>query len=119
MGQYFLIVNTDKREYLHPHRLGCGLKLWEICANKALNVLGFLLRQSSEGGGGDIQKDYKNAGRWAGDRIVIVGDYDDSKLYEKAKAEFKEITGEIKDEWNDFIGMEEQKIKCGDENVFT
>jgi len=110
MGQYFLVVNLDKKEYLHPHKLDCGLKLWEICANNCLNILGFLLRKSSEGGGGDIQKDYKNAGRWAGDRLVVVGDYDGSKLYDKASKEFKEITDEIKKKWNDFIELSDLKI---------
>lgn len=125
MGQYFLIVNLTKKEYLDPHNLGGGLKLWEICANSVLNVLGFLLRKSSEGGGDDIQKDYKNAGRWAGDRIVVIGNYDKSKLYDKARQEFTEITAEIREEWNEFIELEELKIcrigfhkcfDCGKEN---
>lgn len=111
MGQYFYIVNLDKKEYLHPHNLGHGLKLWEICMNPCLNVLGFLLRQSSEGGGGDINKDYKFAGHWAGNRIVVVGDYDESKLYDKANKQFKEISQEIRKEWNDFCeGVHECKI---------
>ena len=56
MGQYFYIVNLTKREYIDPHRLDCGLKLIEIVASDVLNVLGLLLRQSCETGGGDIQK---------------------------------------------------------------
>ena len=32
MGQYWKAVNLDKREFVHPHRLGCGLKLWEQLA---------------------------------------------------------------------------------------
>jgi len=34
MGQYYFIVNLDKKEYLHPHKLGDGLKLREICNGK-------------------------------------------------------------------------------------
>ena len=117
MGQYFLIVNLDKKEYLHPHKLDCGLKLWEICANSCLNVLGLLLRKSDEGGRGDIQKEYKSAGRWAEDRLVVIGDYDESNLYEKANHEFTEITDDIKEEWNDFIELFELKIKNKDERT--
>ena len=29
MGQYWIPVNLDKREYLSPHQLGTGLKLVE------------------------------------------------------------------------------------------
>mgnify|MGYP001571947260 CR=1 FL=1 len=111
MGQYFYIINLDIKEYINPHRLDCGLRLWEICANNIGNIIPFLLRQSSEGGGGDIQKDYTNAGRWAGDRIVVVGDYDDSKLYQEASEHYTEISKEIVEEWNDFIQIEKLKLK--------
>lgn len=61
-----------------------GLKLWEICANRGAGVIPYLLRKSDEGGGGDVDADKaKWAGRWAGDRILVVGDYDSSKLYQK------------------------------------
>ena len=83
MGQHFYIVNLDRREYLDPLNLGGGMKLWEIAANPCLNVLAFLLRQSSGGGGGDTQKPYVHAGRWAGDRIAIVGDYDESEIFQQ------------------------------------
>ena len=33
MGQYWLPVNLDKREFVNPHKLGAGLKLWEQLAN--------------------------------------------------------------------------------------
>lgn len=109
MGQYFVIVNLDKKECIHPHSMSCGAKLWEICANNICRVLPFLLRQSNEGGGGDIQKDYKHAGRWANDRIVVVGDYDESKLYEEAST-YRDIGKEIRAEFNDFIEVDECKI---------
>ena len=32
----------------------------------------------------------KWAGHWAGDRIVVVGDYDKSQLYQMAQGEIKE-----------------------------
>jgi hypothetical protein len=81
MGQYFMLVNLDKREFVNPHVLGAGLKQWEQLANfpgtgAALIVL--LSAQKESRGGGDIDPDeYQSGvvGRWAGDRIALVGDY--------------------------------------------
>lgn len=111
MGQYFMLVNLDKREYIHPHDVGHPAKLWEICANNLGGVLLFLLRQSDEGGGGDICKDYPAAGRWAGDRITVVGDYDSSNLYDTARREYTDISGAVRDDWNDFIKIDHHKLR--------
>jgi len=77
MGQYWYPVNLDKREFVHPHKMGCGLKLWEQLVNHpgtgaALIVLTAAMPQAR--GGGDLKAD-PIIGRWAGDRIAIIGDY--------------------------------------------
>lgn len=76
MGQYWQISNLDKKEYIDNFKLGSGCKLWEQLANelpsKALLVL--LANMPESRGGGDLN-DNEVIGRWAGDRIVIVGDY--------------------------------------------
>jgi hypothetical protein len=83
MGQYYYVVNLDKREYLHPHRLGNGLKLLEFGTSSCgtMTALALLLADGNGRGGGDMatDKDPKAEwiGRWAGDRIVIAGDYAD------------------------------------------
>ena len=95
MGQYWRIVNLSKREYLDPHALGSGEKAWEQLANqmpsKALYIL--TLAQPEMRGGGDLDLDLDSnwqglgdypdlahavIGRWAGDRIAVVGDYAES-----------------------------------------
>ncbi len=84
MGQYHKIANLDKGEILHPHALGCGLKLWEQLANSpgTGTALIVLLASASNGdGSGDIRNDSPVVGSWRGDRIVMVGDYDDSSEY--------------------------------------
>lgn len=91
MGQYHLIVNLDKREFLHPHHLGDGLKLVEFgCSSQGtMTALALLLCDSNGRGGGDFHQEKakkleeKYIGRWNGDRIVITGDYADpmDKLY--------------------------------------
>lgn len=108
MGQYFLIANLDKKEYLSPHQMGTGAKLWEIAANCQQGILPYLLRQSDvKDGIGDLNPDrtqsYPNAGRWAGDRIVVVGDYDESGLYDKIDdKEWSEITPQAGEDYNAF-----------------
>jgi uncharacterized protein (DUF2249 family) len=96
MGQYFYIINLDKKEYLHPHKLGSGLKFYEIISTHVPQTLVYLLRQSTDpGSAGPIGP---NAGRWAGDRITVVGDYDESELFQKASDSYKDISLEIREE---------------------
>ena len=78
MGQYYQIVNIDKREFLDPHQFGDGLKLLEFACSRygILTGLAILLANSNGRGGGDLMAADKDvAGRWAGDRIVVAGDY--------------------------------------------
>lgn len=106
MGQYWLPVNLDKKEFIDPHKLGSGLKLWEQLANPpgvgaALIIL--IAAMPCQRGGGDLDMEEnwhgperqfprdntqpgpmpgeypgiarRIIGRWAGDRVVLVGDY--------------------------------------------
>ena len=60
MGQYHVLVNLDKREYVNPSGLGSSIKLWEIMANhpSAACALVPLLACSNGRGGGDLNTDY-------------------------------------------------------------
>lgn len=109
MGQYHYVANLDKREFLHPHKFGDGLKLLEFGRSTDGTLLGLTLLlaasnhdrdgegafSGNRGGGdfhvwadpygdgrdvGDVTKDDHElarvvVGRWAGDRIAIIGDY--------------------------------------------
>ncbi len=85
MGQYYLVVNLDKREFLLPHKLGDGLKLMEFgnSGDGTMLALALLLADGCGRGGGDYHAkkgstpDTSLIGRWKGDRIVIAGDYAD------------------------------------------
>jgi len=111
MGQYFILVNLDKREYICPWCIGGLGKLREWVLNDQVRVFPFLLRKSSQYGGGDIQEAYKFAGRWAGDRIVLIGDYDESGLYHEAFETYRDISKDLVEEFNRFIELDEFKLR--------
>lgn len=131
MGQYFKAVNLDKKEYVCPWCIGGGAKLWEWAANIQGSIFTLLLRKSDEGGGGDFYGYHKGcdeggpircpisriAGRWAGDRIALVGDYDSSRLWEEIDRSFRNISKELSEEWNAFIELPEKQLQyrpdCG------
>lgn len=79
MGQYYMIVNLDKREYIHPHKFHDGLKLMEfgLSGYGTMAGLAILLADGNNRGGGDIHSDNPIIGSWSGDRIVVAGDYAD------------------------------------------
>jgi hypothetical protein len=117
MGQYYLTVNLDKKQYLHPHKFGDGLKLREFGASGSGTMAGLavLLSDGCGRGGGDLLVEPEEdtdqlIGSWAGDRIVVAGEYadegrwgyngspDDSiilNLYGIAKAEFTDISQRV------------------------
>jgi hypothetical protein len=68
MGQYYKICNLDAKQFLHPHKLDDGLKLVEFgCSGfGTLSALALLIAKGA---------DYE--GPWAGQRLVVAGDYAD------------------------------------------
>jgi len=94
MGQYFLAVNTTKKEFLHPHKFGSGMKFQEF-TNDSMSLLAgmaHLLAQSSDGVAWDNPD---ITGRWIGDNVLIVGDYDESKLFDIAYDCYTDISDEV------------------------
>lgn len=106
MGQYHVVVNADKRHFLHPHRLGDGLKLMEF-GNSTGGVtlaLVILLAVSNNRGGGDLRSDNELIGSWGGDRIAIVGDYaEDSDLPSTFDPEPKSIYRRCVSPWTSHV----------------
>lgn len=73
MGQYWILVNLTKGEYVKP--VG-GLKLCEIAGTPTMMwILTGLLADHSNGSGGGDLKEHPMIGRWAGDSVLFVGDY--------------------------------------------
>lgn len=83
MGQYHVPYNIDKREIINPHGLGLGIKQAEFLGGEwsVGDFLGLLLAGTHEKrGGGDFATSHVSGneqviGRWAGDRVVVIGDY--------------------------------------------
>jgi len=101
-GQYYLIVNLDKEEYIRPYKFGNGWKFLEFgrSSDGIMTGLVILLANGNNRGGGDLYSNNPIIGSWAGDRIVVTGDYAEpfkfipeeykDKLYQKC---FKEQSG--------------------------
>lgn len=81
MGQYYVIANVDKKQFLHPHRYDNGMKLmeWSYKGNRLVNTLLNLMM-----------------GDWKGDRVYVVGDYADmSNADEVWYQTYKELADEF------------------------
>ena len=77
MGQYYIVVNLTKGEYIKPHSLCNGAKLIEFSMGRTATALTLLLASRNGRGGGDWAE-HELIGSWAGDQIVVAGDYADS-----------------------------------------
>lgn len=82
MGQYWVLVNFDKKEFVHPHVVGAGLKIGEqVCTPWGTGAAQLILTacERQMRGGGDLDLEFPGAkdvvGRWAGDRVAYIGDY--------------------------------------------
>jgi hypothetical protein len=109
MGQYYLIVNIDKNQMLEPHKFGAGMKLMEFGnqGGSIMTGLAVLLADGNGRGGGDLRSSDPIIGSWAGDRIVIAGDYADKgkfiddynaeelNLFEHASDNFEDISDKV------------------------
>ncbi len=106
MGQYYKIVNIKKKQYIKPDTFGDGSKLMEfsMSASGVLAGLAILLADGNGRGGGDLHSENDIVGSWAGDNIVVAGDYADAgkfvkeagqNLYEVASNEGEDISVKV------------------------
>ena len=103
MGQYYKIVNVKKRQYLNPHMFNDGMKLMEfgMSAGGTLTALAVLLADGNNRGGGDLHSDNDIIGSWAGDPIVIAGDYADQGKFLPADKSDQTLYSVCEDEGED------------------
>ena len=103
MGQYHKVFNLDKKEYIHAHHIDNGLKLLEQCgpgSDVTTSDAVWLLLANSNGRGGGDATPHPMIGRWAGDRILVQGDYatdKDKAFLRKDQAEdYADISSDVK-----------------------
>jgi len=100
MGQYHEVYNLDKKERINPHSIDNGLKLYEQVGHigSTSTALFALLANSNGRGNGDFPE-HPMIGRWAGDRILIQGDYyspDDQASHNESELEaFTDISKDV------------------------
>ena len=79
MGEYFIICNVDRKEVLDPGVFGHGYKpgdlLFNATSKGVLHGLLHLLSLSGSVGGIQRRETDPLFGRWAGNRIALIGDY--------------------------------------------
>ena len=103
MGTEYIIMNLEKKEFLDFSPLGFGTKIGATTSEPFTSFLSWLLI-NPEGYGPDFPP---MLGRWAGDRIEIVGDGDEGyERQEMARKEFRDITVEAIKGFSDGSPME-------------
>ena len=109
MGQYYLACNLDKGQVLDPWTFGDGAKLVEFGASGGglMTALALLLADGNNRGSGDLRSEDPLIGSWAGDRLVITGDYADKgrflphgvdpgqTLYRYARDHFEDVSFKV------------------------
>ena len=91
MGIQYIIVNLDKKEFLDFDRLDFGTKIVAITSEPIATFLSWLL-VNPEGYGKDAPK---MMGRWAGERVEILGDFGSGcESQEAVRRVFRDITVE-------------------------
>lgn len=95
MGQYHILANLDTKEFVNPRALGGGVKQYEhTFYDGDLAHAMYLLTMTSPARGGGDWAETEMSGRWAGDRVVILGDYtedEDLPAFPEAHKLYKEI----------------------------
>ena len=97
MGQYHALYNVDKKEKVES--FGSAKLLEQVGYPKSTSTALFLLVANSNGrGGGDVEN-HPLVGSWAGDRIVVQGDYakEGDQAFIEDTDNYKDITKEVWD----------------------
>lgn len=94
MGQRFLIVNHDKKEFVALWK-DRGGNITDWCASGQAGIIAFLIARDDDGER-NFRDELETSGRFAGDRVELVGEYDMSGDYDKITEGFTDISDKVK-----------------------
>lgn len=100
MGQYYELYNLSKHERVTPYKIQNSRKLLEqIGWSRSTSTALFLLVTNSNGRGNGDAAPHPMIGRWAGDRILVQGDYakptDQGFMDEEKLSKFTDISDQV------------------------
>lgn len=108
MGQYYKVVNITKKQVMNPYTFGSGGKLMEFSSDamSIMQGLAILLADGNGRGGGDLHSENPIIGSWAGDQIVVTGDYaDPGKFVEYPQRNLYDVASDYEDISLKVIGL--------------
>lgn len=76
MGQYHYTISMDANEHISPYALGCGVKAWEQLSGGMVASFAAMLSYNPGNMPADMGH-HPMVGRWAGNRVLVAGDYAD------------------------------------------
>ena len=117
MSQYFMVINHSIKEYLHPLEIGENASFIGLIHGLSPTLLAYLLRNSELIGYCDIIRDLEFNGRWAGDRIEILGDYQNQDLFLDIENDYHDITKQVYTEYLENASIKPQVEKTFNEIV--
>lgn len=118
MGEYYILVNFSKKEFVDAFDQGGG-KLGEWCVNKgAAHLMPFLMAKygasvvqhtiKMDRKEVTVEKERWYAGSWAGDTVMLVKDYDE-EVYQTVRKQFTDITDAVVQEFNLYLDEDEEQ----------
>ena len=116
MQQHFIIANLDRLESLDPSALGGGCNFWSLLTEgRVAGVLAMLTAHTNKPLPHDPEFDHQDVvgvfGRWAGNRVAIIGDCHMPEIeqvpslkglpsFSEVQDTYLEISGIIPGAWN-------------------
>ena len=95
MGEYFRIVNLDKRQFFEGHSLNMSGKFSSLQERPLSSMLVWVLSKTTHLGKLCFR------GTWDGDRVVIAGDEGEHRdVYEQSES-YQDISVPLIEEWID------------------
>lgn len=102
MGQYYVLANPVKREFLRPLTFGQATKLTNYFGQFGA-MMGLAILIADGNGNGDWDAEDKPAiyGSWAGDPVVLAGDYGTRGRFLSEEEKRQYATRNGRGEWMD------------------